>query len=97
MLSRPASQVVFAHTSPIYLEIEGKPRPFEERSKKSLQGHLERMLEWVQNEARCETDKQREDLARPYELAREELWERASRKQDVGSSTSQVGPLATHR
>src|SRR5581483_5201349 len=59
---RPASQRVFAHTSPVYVRIQGKP-PFREApAVAALSKQLDLMREWVRHTARCTTEQQRSHL-----------------------------------
>jgi len=73
---RPAPQRVFAHTSPVFFNVaEDKPRA-EPTAARRFIGHLDKMLEWVANEARCPTEKHRADLANVFTAARHELQRR---------------------
>jgi hypothetical protein len=76
LLGRPANQRVFAHTSPVYVEVEGKPMRPDAASVSRFAAELGRMLEWVAREARCD-DRQRQRLAGVFEAARQELQRRA--------------------
>jgi hypothetical protein len=69
-------QCVYAHTSPAYVQAEGRPvRPLSE-TVAPLLAILERTSEWVAGEARCENERQREHLAGVLEEARRELLRR---------------------
>src|SRR5262249_40038170 len=66
-------QCGFAHTSPVFVQVEGKPlRPSAETTAPLL-AILDRMLEWTAREARCPTEQQRQQLAHVFQTAREEL------------------------
>lgn len=69
-----------AHTSAIYLEMEGWPACPNAASAALLDNGLARMLEWVQSEAHCETDPQRENLAAIFREARAKLAQRVKRR-----------------
>jgi hypothetical protein len=75
---RPANQRVFAHTSPVYLHVEGRPRLAEQKALTALTRELEKMLAWASREARCETDQQRERLVINFRSAHQELLRRQS-------------------
>jgi hypothetical protein len=70
---RPASQRVFAHTSPVWLEVAGRPGHVEPAAAAALARELERMAAWTRNDARCDTDQQRQRLAAVFETARQNL------------------------
>jgi hypothetical protein len=67
-----------AHTSPVYVEIAGKPWHAGRKTVSMLLPFLEAMLDWVAHEARCETDQQRERLANIFRSARQVLLDRQS-------------------
>ncbi len=75
---RPAPQRVFAHTSPVYWRVEGRTLPVDAAAVRELTQALDQMLDWVQREARCDTDAQRERLANVFRRARQELLRRLS-------------------
>jgi hypothetical protein len=64
-----------AHTSPIYLRLEGRPPLPDPARLTSLLTGLERTREWVERQARCETDRQREHLRGILDAARTRLLE----------------------
>jgi hypothetical protein len=64
------------HTSPVYVRFDGQPLRADPETAGGLASHLDNMLEWVRERARCETDKQRQDLAAIFESARQELLRR---------------------
>ena len=68
-----AEEPVSAHTGPIYVEVEGKPFTLDVISIAFWIDHLDRMLDWVEKQARFATDKQREDLTGIFRSARKEL------------------------
>jgi hypothetical protein len=73
---RPANQRVFAHTSPVYVKVAGRTNRPEAVALARLVGPLERGLEWVRREARCDNDSQREHLAGIFQDARDLLRQR---------------------
>jgi hypothetical protein len=76
ILHRPANQPMFAHSSPVYVNVAGRPMLPAADQVAVLRGHLDQMLEWVRTRARCETDHQRQHLAGVFHQARELLRER---------------------
>ncbi|HXG11054.1 MAG TPA: CehA/McbA family metallohydrolase [Gemmataceae bacterium] len=83
LFSRPTPQRVFAHTSPVYFRRTGPSLSADtewaarrEEAAAYLMRHIDRMLDWVQNEARCDTAKQRDDLLTIFQSARQELLRR---------------------
>jgi len=69
-------QCVYAHTSPVYIEAEGKPlRPSAETAAPLLE-LLDRMLDWAARQAHCESEQQRQHLAGVFQAARQELLRR---------------------
>jgi hypothetical protein len=78
VLQRPANQRVFAHTSPVYIQVEGQPTPVDGAVLKRFVTELDRMLEWVAREARCKDERQREHLAEFFRAARQELLRRGA-------------------
>jgi hypothetical protein len=73
LLHRPANQRVFAHTSPIYYQIEGQAPVAPKGVAASFCKQLDEMISWARTQARCETEKQRERLVGIFEAAEEEL------------------------
>ena len=69
-------QYVYAHTSPVYLHVEGRDLRPDPETVAPLVAVLERTLDWVRGEARCATEHQREHLAATLGAAREELLRR---------------------
>ncbi len=65
-----------AQTSPVYVQIEGRPPPADPAAVARLTHHLEKMLDWVRDRARCENESQRQRLAGIFESAREVLAKR---------------------
>jgi hypothetical protein len=65
-----------AHASPVYVQVPGKPQPADPFTLAYLTEQLDRMLTWVKNEARCENDRQRADLANIFQSARQALLQR---------------------
>jgi hypothetical protein len=67
---------VGAQTSPVYVRIDSKsPRP-DAAAVAPFLAKLEKMLEWVEREARCPTDRDRQRLAAVFEAAKQELLRR---------------------
>src|SRR5262249_46124057 len=62
-----------AHTSPVYVEIEGRPMQTEPDTIAPLFAVLDRTLAWVQGEARCPKEQHRERLMQTLQTARQEL------------------------
>jgi len=87
LLHRPANQKVFAHTSPVYVQLEGRPFQPEAAAIPRFRAALDGMLRWVAEEARCENDAQRQRLADIFEAARQELLRRS-----VGGERRGVSP-----
>jgi hypothetical protein len=73
---RPANQRVFAHTSPVSVQVAGRENRPDAVALARFIGHLERGLEWVRREARCDNDAQREHLAGIFQSARDVLRQR---------------------
>lgn len=69
-----------AHTSPVYVEVEGRPvhpsAAFDGQVVAQLIGVLEHTLAWVQREAHCPKEQQREQLIQTLQAARQELLRR---------------------
>jgi hypothetical protein len=78
IMHRSANQRIFAHTSPVYVNVAGRPMQPEPEQLRVLIGHLDQMLAWVQNTARCETDQQRLRLAGIFQNARDNLIKRGN-------------------
>lgn len=68
-----ATEPINAHTGPIYFHIAGKPFTPDTISLAFLIDHLDWMLDWVEKQARFDTDKQRHDLTHVFQSAREKL------------------------
>lgn len=73
---RPAYQRIFAHTSPVYLHASDRPMQVDAEALAYLRKDLERMLEWVAHDARCDTDRQREQLREVFQTAHNVLLQR---------------------
>ena len=67
-----------AHTSPVYMRMEGRPMRPSADTIAPLLAVLDRTLAWVRREARCAADKQREQLAEILEAGRQELLRRGT-------------------
>jgi hypothetical protein len=59
-----------AHTSPVYVQVGGRPPRPDPAALAVVRGHLDGMLEWVEREGRFENDKQRQRLAGIFQSAR---------------------------
>jgi TolB protein len=66
-------QCVYAHTSPVSVRANGRPPRTDPAAVAGLIGHLDKMLQWVERQARCENERQREHLGGIFRSAREEL------------------------
>jgi hypothetical protein len=67
---------VFGHSSPIYVRVAGQEPPADPAAVRRFLGHLDWMLEWVAQTARCPTEKHRAALADVFSAARAELLRR---------------------
>jgi hypothetical protein len=65
-----------AHTSPVYVQLEGRPVQPDADTMAPLLAVLDRTLAWVQTEARCPKEQQREQLMQTVQDARQELLSR---------------------
>src|SRR5262249_18752106 len=65
-----------AHTSPVYIRFKGQPLQADPAVVDNLVSHLDRMLDWVRHQARCETEPQRSRLAEIFQSARTRLLQR---------------------
>jgi hypothetical protein len=65
-----------AHTSPVYVQMEGRPMRPSTETLAPLLAVLNRTLGWVQGEARCANEQQREQLMQTLHAARQELLRR---------------------
>jgi hypothetical protein len=66
-----------AHTSPVYVEVEGVDPHIEPAAIRFLDGHLCRVREWVLSEGHFTKPKSRDDLLSVIDAARQELLARA--------------------
>ncbi len=69
---------VCAHTSPVYVAVEGRPLRASSETMAPLLAVLDQTLAWIEGEARCETEHQREQLAENIRAAKQELSRRCS-------------------
>jgi hypothetical protein len=69
-------QCAYAHTSPVYAVVDGRPPRADPHAAAALRAVLDRTLDWVDQEARCETERQREHLRAVLTEARQELQRR---------------------
>jgi hypothetical protein len=70
---------ILAHTSPVYVRVEGQQSPGDQTTAQALLKHFDHMLEWVRTQARVENEDQRARLARVFESATEEVTRRLRR------------------
>src|SRR5262249_9605753 len=77
---------VRAHTSPVYLQVEGRPLRLNADTIAPLFAVLDAMLAWAQRDARCGNEHQREQLMEIFQAARQELLRRYSERREAGSS-----------
>jgi hypothetical protein len=68
-------QWTYAHTSPVYLRVEGKQPRADPASLAALVGQLDRMTQWVHREGCFENEHQRNRLAGVFGGARKVLLE----------------------
>jgi hypothetical protein len=71
---------VEACTSPIYVRADNRPPPPDVEAGRVVLGCLDRVLAWVQNEADCETPRDRERLADVFLEARQRISLAADRR-----------------
>jgi hypothetical protein len=76
----PAPQRLFAHTSPVYVQVEARPQRADAATVVALSADLDRMLDWVGREGRFENDHQLDHLAGIFRSAKRVLAERAAAK-----------------
>jgi len=70
---RPANQRVFAHTSPVYLDVPDRPFRAKISVAQRVAKEIERMLGWCQTKARCSTPQMRGRLMAGFVKARQIL------------------------
>src|SRR5262249_54035091 len=73
----PGGACVFAHTSPVFVAVEGRPPRPTEATVAPLLGVLDETLGWVEGHARPESEKQRGHLLQVLGDARAALLSRA--------------------
>ena len=79
---RETARPVFAHTAPVYVDLEGRPRPRDPGAVSKLLGHLEDVLGWVEHEGRFTNDHHRQNLVDIFQHARAELVKRPEHQQE---------------
>jgi hypothetical protein len=67
---------LLAHTSPVYVQVPGRPPPPDVEAGQKLLRHFDEMLEWVRTQARVENEEQRQRLAGIFESAKKEITRR---------------------
>jgi hypothetical protein len=72
---RPHDRVA-AHTSPVYVELEGAPLPIDGHALAVFVQYLDDTLAWLAANGRFDTDKQRQHLTEIFEAARGNLGRR---------------------
>ena len=70
VFDRPANQKVFAHTFPIYVQVNGLPPRRDAESVRKLTHQLDLLAKWIQEKANCPTPRDRERLAGVASAAR---------------------------
>ena len=70
-----ANQKVFAHASPVYVQVASRSKRPDPIAVKTLAGYLDGTLEWVRTAARCSTERQRDRLAHVFLTALDKLKE----------------------
>jgi hypothetical protein len=70
---------VLAHTSPVYVRVQGQQSSPDRPTAQALLEHFDQMLEWVRTQARVENEDQRARLARVFEGANQEVKRRLAR------------------
>jgi hypothetical protein len=73
MAGGATGQCVYAQTSPVYFQVEGRAARPDAGTVGPLLAVLDRTLGWVANEARCENEHQREHLLGTLQTARAAL------------------------
>ncbi|MBI1915337.1 MAG: CehA/McbA family metallohydrolase [Planctomycetes bacterium] len=69
----PDGQCVFAQTSPVYVQVEGRPFQPAAGVVESLAAHLEHMAGWARTAARCPTEHHRDNLLSVFTAALDRL------------------------
>ena len=77
--SGPAREHGSAHTSPIYIQVQGQPFPVDIISLALLVERLDKMLAWVENEARFDGERTKRHLTEVLQNARAELVRRSGK------------------
>lgn len=75
----PDSQHAAAHTSPVYLQVAGRPFTPDLMSLALLIERIDQMIAWADKEARFDSDKRREELLGIFQTARAELVRRSGK------------------
>ena len=70
--------VLRAHTSPLYVSVDGRALRPDSATIAPLLAVLDRTLAWIEGEARCASEHQREQLAETIRAAKQELLRRCS-------------------
>jgi hypothetical protein len=68
---------LIAHTSPVYVEVEGVAPPADPAAIRFLDGHLQRTRDWIATEARFTLPRSRDRLLSIIDAARQKLLARA--------------------
>jgi hypothetical protein len=71
---------LLAHTSPVYVQVPGRPPPPDVDAGQKLLRHFDEMLEWVRTQARVENEEQRQRLAGIFESAKKEITRRLGQR-----------------
>jgi len=75
-------QRIYAHTSPVYVRVAGRPPPVDAGAVFEFHMYLDKMLYWVNNQARFESDAQRRHLADVFHAAGKVLEGKLSPQQE---------------
>jgi hypothetical protein len=76
----PSGQNVYAHTSPVYLDVEDQLLQPDAEVVGPLLGVLDHTLDWAMGEGHCDTKRQREQLGEVLRSAFEELVRRQGKQ-----------------
>ncbi|MGE3809847.1 MAG: CehA/McbA family metallohydrolase [Gemmataceae bacterium] len=71
----PAPQTVFAHSSPVYVNVGGVPFAVQEEARRQLAKSLDDMLHWAKTVARCPSERERQAFVDVFQQARARLAE----------------------
>lgn len=72
-------ELCWAHTSPVYVQIDGKRLQPNASTSAPLFAWLDKVHNWVMQEAKCRDERDRQRLAAVFESAKQELLRRQTR------------------